>query len=36
MLSTEQKVAAGSDYYVHSPSVTAHELLFYPLIVGRL
>ena len=35
MLSTEQKVAAGSDYYVHSPSVTAHELLFYPLIVGR-
>lgn len=35
MLSTEQKVAAGSDYYVHSPSVTAHDLLFYPLIVGR-
>ncbi len=26
MLSTEQKVAAGSDYYVHSPSVTAYHL----------
>ncbi|MGN1022594.1 MAG: helix-turn-helix domain-containing protein [Lachnospiraceae bacterium] len=35
MYSTETRVAPGSDYYVYTPSVTAHELLFYPLILGR-
>ncbi len=35
MLSTEKGVAPGSDYYVYTPSITAHELLFYPMILGR-
>ena len=34
MLSTENGVAPGSDYYIYTPSTLARELFFYPLITG--
>ncbi len=35
MQSLEPLVAAGSDYYVYMPSVTAMETFFYPLYIGH-
>lgn len=35
MLSTENLVAPGSDYYIYTPSAQAQGLFLYPLIVGR-
>lgn len=34
MLSTEQGVVSGSDYYIYTPSAQARELFLYPLITG--
>lgn len=35
MLSTEQRVIPGSDYYVYTPSTQAKSLFLYPLIMGK-
>ena len=35
MLSTENLVVPGSDYYIYTPSAQAQSLFLYPLIVGR-
>lgn len=35
MLSAENLVAHGSDYYIYTPSAQAQGLFLYPLIVGR-
>ena len=35
MLSTENLVIPGSDYYIHTPSAQAQGLFLYPLIVGH-
>lgn len=34
MLSTENKIVPGSDYYIYTPSAQARKLFLYPLIVG--
>lgn len=34
MLSKENGVVSGSDYYIYTPSTLAQELFFYPLITG--
>lgn len=34
MLSAENLVASGSDYYIYTPSAQAQELFLYPIIVG--
>lgn len=35
MLSKENLVVPGSDYYIHTPSAQARGLFLYPMIVGR-
>lgn len=35
MLTTEFRVSKDSDYYIYTPSMTAHQLFYYPTIVGR-
>ena len=35
MKSCEPFVNRSSDYYVHSPSVTARRMFFYPICVGH-
>ena len=34
MLSKEQGVAPGSDYYIYTPSTQARSLFLYPVITG--